>query len=159
MDPQTAELFIMNHPFTQNLGADQSRVLSGCAQERRIPAGGYLWRQGQLPDALFLVGSGELSLEILIPNEGPLEIETIRGGEAYGEWLEPLMRCDFDVRAVTSVEGVLLPGAGLRGACEADLALGYALSTRWVAVRSERLRRARRKLIEFQGGVIPPLPG
>ena len=57
----------------------------------------------------------------------------------------------FDARATTPVSAVALDGACLRGKCDRDPALGYALMQRVSHVMYERLQDARMRLLDLYG--------
>jgi CRP/FNR family cyclic AMP-dependent transcriptional regulator len=147
-DP-SIEQVLKAHPLTRELRRDHARLLSAHAQNRVFAAGEYLWRQGEEGDALLLIHSGEVDLEISVPNQGPLPVETIVAGEALGcSWMAPSERWQFDARALTPVQAVVLQGRHVREACDQDVALGYELLKRLTPAIAQRLQRARLRLIE-----------
>jgi hypothetical protein len=79
-------------------------------------------------------------------------IETIESGEVIGwSWLFEPYRWHFDARALTVVRATAFDGACLRGKCEADPALGYALMSRFAQVLIERLQWTRLRLLDLYG--------
>jgi len=67
------------HPFAQGLSEDHLDALAGCARLLLCAPGAYLWRQGQKPEVVFLVSRGHVVLEIQIPNQGSLEVDSFEG--------------------------------------------------------------------------------
>jgi CRP/FNR family cyclic AMP-dependent transcriptional regulator len=63
----------------------------------------------------------------------------------------PPYRWAFDARAVEPTAAVALDGACLRGKCDEDPALGYALLQRFSLVMVERLQAARVRLLDVYG--------
>jgi hypothetical protein len=57
----------------------------------------------------------------------------------------------FGARAVESTSAVAFDGACLRGKCDTDPALGYALMQRVSQVMYERLQAARVQLLDMYG--------
>ena len=57
----------------------------------------------------------------------------------------------FDARASESTSAVAFDGACLRGKCESDPAVGYALMQRVAQVMLDRLEAARLRLIDMYG--------
>jgi hypothetical protein len=88
-------------------------------------------------------------LEISIPGEGPLPLETIVAGEVLGwSWLVPPYRWHFDARAATPVLALALDGECVRVKCERDEGLGYQVLKRFAPVIAHRLEITRARLIE-----------
>ena len=119
------------HPFVLHLDPRHLETLLECAQECRFKRGEYLKRQGEPADQIYLIQSGEVTLEISLPHDALLRIETLGSGQVPG-WpgLAEPYRWRFDARAVTSVEGFALDTACLRAKYErdpADLGRGGAL--------------------------------
>lgn len=141
---------LQEHPFLQGFTAEHLVAIGRCARWCDIGAGQYLWRQGEPADCFYLIQSGQIALEIMIPNQGPLQIETVGAGEVFGwSWLTPPHRWLFDVRTVTDVRAVVLNGACLREQCERNESLGYAWLNRLVPVIGHRLETTRLKLLEL----------
>ncbi len=141
---------LKDHPFTKDLDADHLASLTRCARPCKTQQGIYLWRQGQHADGLLLIQSGQVDLEIGIPLQGPLRIETIGEGEVLGwSWLLPPYRWHFDARAITAVQGIYLEGPCLRQTCESDPALGYQVLRTLTPLIAKRLETARLRLLEL----------
>lgn len=156
MPVQSLEVVLKDHPFVQDLDREHVATLAGCAQNRNFETGEYLWRQGEQADVFYLIRSGKIALEIFVPHQGPLQIETVGEGEAFGwSWLVPPYRWHFDVRAVTPVRAFVLDGHCLRQKLEQDPNLGYQLLKRFVPVLAKRLTATRLKLLDMYGGPKP----
>jgi len=146
----SAEEMLSQHPFTRGMDPAQIDRLGGCGEPRTIPAGEYLWRQGNLADTLFIVQSGVVTLEIWIPNQGPLAVETVSGQEVVGwSWFGPPHLWHFDARAVTNVTGLALNGVCVESACELDARLGYELLKRLNVIVATRLQKSRLRLLDL----------
>ena len=102
MSPKIADF--REHAFVQQMLPAHSRLLAKCATERVIPKGGYLKRQGAPADEIYLIRSGTVALEISLPHEGALCIETVRAGSVVG-WscFVPPYRWRFDARTLSDV--------------------------------------------------------
>jgi CRP-like cAMP-binding protein len=144
-----SEQMLHDHPLTQTLSPAHTGSLAECAGSRIFQPGEYLWRQGEKNEDLLLVLTGEVALEIFIPNQGPLRVDHVRAGEALAcSWLTASARCVFDARAVTTTQVVLLDGAKVRRACEQDGTLGYQLLKRVTPLLAQTLQRTRLRLVE-----------
>lgn len=118
----------------------------------RYPADTYLFHEGEAADRLFLVRSGRVALELLVPGRGPLIIDTIREGEALGlSWIGQPRRWSFDARALEPVEAIAFDGADVRALCERDPRLGYQITLRLAEVMLRRMQSARLRLIDLYG--------
>ena len=138
------------HPFTKGMDQGHIHALARCARNHTVLAGEYLWRQGDQAEGLFLIQSGDVALEIWIPNEGPLSVETIHAGEIVGgSWLGPPHHWQFDARVLTALQAVVINGECIEKACEQDGALGYELLKRFALVIGARLQRTRLRLLDL----------
>lgn len=138
------------HAFTKGMSPGHIHALADCARNHTAQAGEYLWRQGDQAEGLFLIQSGDVALEIWIPNEGPLSVETIHAGEIVGgSWLGPPHRWQFDARALTALQAVVINGNCVEKACEQDGSLGYELLKRFALVIGSRLQRTRSRLLDL----------
>ena len=79
-------------------------------------------------------------------------VDTAHADDVVGwSWLVPPYRWLFDARATEETSAIAFDGACLRGKCEADPAIGYALLQRVVQVMSARLQSARVRLLDLYG--------
>jgi len=143
---------LRDHPFLRGLEPKHIQALAGSACHRSYATGEHLWRQGEEADALYLICAGQVALEIYIPHQGPLHVDTTEAGEALGwSWLVPPYQWKFDARALTPVLTLSLDGEGLRRLAEKDHGLGYQLLKRFVPVIGRRLDVTRMRLLELHG--------
>jgi CRP/FNR family transcriptional regulator, cyclic AMP receptor protein len=161
MDTKTMEELLGGHPFFAGLGADELRLVAGCASNVHFAAGDYIFSQGSAAGSFYVVRHGRVALEINSPARGPLTIDTIDGGEVLGwSWLIPPYRYFSDARAVTPVSATALDGTCLRGKCEEDAELGYQLLKRVAAVMYQRMQSARIRMLDLYGSepaaMVPP---
>jgi CRP-like cAMP-binding protein len=139
------------HPFFAGLRPADLEGLASVAEIREVGAGEYLWRQGDPATALYMVLSGRISLEILVPQQGPLQIEIARKGESIAcSWGFAPYRWQFDARALEPSTTVVLRVDRLREMCERDPALGYCMIKRVASSLETRLSGSRRRVLELQ---------
>jgi len=139
------------HPFFAGLTAADLQNLAGIAEVRDFGSGEYLWRQGDPALALYMVASGRISLEILVPQQGPLQIEVARWGEAIAcSWGFAPYRWQFDARAMQATSVVVLEVSALRKLCDQDPVLGYEMIKRVASSLENRLQNSRRRVLELQ---------
>jgi CRP-like cAMP-binding protein len=150
--PRPLETVLAEVPFLEDLGDAQLALIAGCGSNVRFREGETLFREGDPADTFYVVRHGHVSLETFVPARGPMVIETIESGEVLGwSWLFPPYRWHFDARALSLVRATAFVGACLRGKCDADPALGYALMQRFAQLLIERLQWTRLRLLDLYG--------
>jgi CRP/FNR family transcriptional regulator, cyclic AMP receptor protein len=149
---QTIEQLLDQAPALQALGADHRATLAGCASNCVFTRGERIMREGDPADAFYVVRDGTVALETEVPGRGAIVLQTLHDGELLGwSWLVPPYRVAFDARSLATTHAIALDGACLRGKCEADPALGYALLKILSAVFVARLQDTRLRLLDLYG--------
>lgn len=140
------------HDFTAGLEADARATIAGCGHNVRFAAGETIFREGGSADWFYLIRRGRVAIEMMIPGRGRTTIQSLGPGEILGvSWLFPPYRWSFDARAVTETGAIAFDAACLRGKCDADPTLGYALMRRFAPKLSERLQAVRLQLADLYG--------
>jgi len=149
---ETIDALLRDAPVFHGLPAEDLTLLAGCAGNVHFDPGAMLFREGDAADTFYLIRHGSVALEMYVPARGPAIIETLEAGEVAGwSWLFPPYRWHFDARALTAVRATAFDGACLRGKCEDDPRLGYALMSRFAQVLIERLQWTRLRLLDLYG--------
>jgi SulP family sulfate permease len=65
-------------------GAATTRLV-GYLERREVSSGAYLMRQGDAPDVLYFIESGQVTAQLEQPGRELLRLETMRGGRMVGE--------------------------------------------------------------------------
>ena len=139
-------------PVFAGLDEETLTFIAGCGRNVRFEAGERVFEEGQHADTFYVVRHGAVALETYMPGRRPLVIETLHDGDVVGwSWLVPPYRWSSDARAVEPTAAVALDGACLRGKCDEDPALGYALLQRFSHVMVERLQATRLRLLDVYG--------
>ena len=139
---------LATHPFLRGMSPGQLGVLAGTARDVRFPVRHRLFEDGGNATRFWLIRSGHISLDLHIPGEGPVVIETIGMGELLGwSWLFPPYKWAFGAVAAAPVEAFEFDVPAVRDRCAADPGLGYELNQRLTEVLAKRLRAARIRLI------------
>jgi len=148
----TIEQLLGDVPFFSTLAPEHVALIAGCGSNVHFDEDEVLFREGEQADNFYLVRHGVVSVEMFVPARTTTTIETIEAGEIIGwSWLFPPFRWHFDGRALGPVRATSFDGACIRGTCEADPALGYALMTRFAQVLMERLQWTRLRLLDVYG--------
>jgi len=149
---RTLAEYLPEHPFFAGLDAAAMELVVGCAQNVHFNEGDVLFRAGTPANTFYVIRHGRVALEVHDPQRRTMVVATLGDGEVAGwSWLVPPYQWVFDGRAVSSVSAVALDGACLRGKCDRDPALGYALMQRVAHVMYERLQDARMRLLDLYG--------
>jgi CRP/FNR family cyclic AMP-dependent transcriptional regulator len=149
---QTLEQLIAAAPVFAGLEESQLELIGGCGRNDRVDAAAYLLREGEPAERFFMIREGAVALEVAAPGRGAIVIETLHAGDVVGwSWLFSPYRWQLDARAVEACALVTFDGACLRGKCEADHELGYALMSRFAANLVDRLQATRLQLLDVYG--------
>jgi CRP/FNR family transcriptional regulator, cyclic AMP receptor protein len=136
------------HPFLRGMPSEQLDALAETASEVTFPARHRLFDDGGNAGHFWLIRSGQVALDLDVPGQGPMVIETLGMGELLGwSWLFPPYRWAFGAVAVRPVQAFEFDAAALRAHCASDPALGYELTQRVARVLAHRLQATRVRLI------------
>ena len=135
-----------------SLTPEHRATLAGCARNCGFETGERIMREGEPADAFYVIRHGAVALETVVPQRGPVVLQTLHDGELLGwSWLVPPYRTAFDARSLGTTRAIAFDGACLRDKCEADPALGYALLKLLSGVFTERLQDTRLRLLDLYG--------
>src|SRR5580704_2040683 len=143
---------LATHPFLHGMSPQELTWLAGTARDVNFPARHRLFEDGGSANRFWLIRSGHVSLDLHIPGQGPVVIETIGMGEPLGwSWLFPPYRWAFGAVAAAPVEAFEFDAAAVRECCAVDPGLGYELTQRLAYVVAKRLQATRVRLITASG--------
>lgn len=147
---QTIGQYLAEHPFFVGLDDEVLEELAGCATNIHLRPNEYLLREGEPADRFYAIRHGRVSIEVRKPAGLPVVLDTAQDGEIVGwSWLIPPNRSKFDARATSETSAVAFDAACLRGKCEEDPKVGYALLHRVTQVMDRRLQSARLRLLDL----------
>jgi CRP/FNR family transcriptional regulator, cyclic AMP receptor protein len=140
-------------PFLRGMPPSQLGTLTEAVSDVKFPGGHRIFDEGGYAARFWLIQSGHVSLDMQVPGEGPVTIDTIRIGELLGvSWLFPPYRWSFGAVCVGPVEAFEFDAAAVRDYCAADPVFGYEFSRRLIPVLATRLQGTRAKLIARSRG-------
>jgi CRP/FNR family transcriptional regulator, cyclic AMP receptor protein len=149
---RTIEQLISEVPLFEGLADSDLEVIAGCGTNVSFEADDVLFREGDPASTFYVVRHGRVALQIPLTNAPAITITTVEPGEVVGwSWLFPPHRDRFDAVALTAVRATAFDGECLRGKCERDAKLGYALMSRFAQVLIERLQWTRLQLLDVYG--------
>ncbi|MFA6003644.1 MAG: cyclic nucleotide-binding domain-containing protein [Elusimicrobiota bacterium] len=141
---------IARHEFFRDFKPQHLQIFQDCASDGRYGRDQFLLRQGQGAERFFLIRKGEVRLELLTPEYGPIPIQTVGPGEVVGwSWIVPPYKSSFDARAVEALHVIVFDTSELRRRCEQDFELGYRVLQKFTAALSLRLDAVRARLVEY----------
>jgi CRP-like cAMP-binding protein len=140
------------HPFFAGLPREAVEVVSGCAANVVYAPASYVFREGGPADRFFVLRAGRVSLEVYLPGRGARVFQILGPGDALGaSWLAEPYVWSWDARALDRVRAVAFDAVCLRGKCDADPVVGYALMKRFLPIVVERLQAARMQALDLYG--------
>ncbi len=136
------------HPFLHGISHDHLAVLAEAASDVTFPAKQRLFEDGGSATRFWLLQSGYVCLDLQVPGQGRVKIDTIGIGELLGwSWLFPPYRWAFGAVAESPVEAFEFDARMIRARCAADPAFGYEVTQRLAYVVAKRLQATRVRLI------------
>ena len=99
------------HPFLHGMSRDHLAVLAEGAADVTFPAKQRLFEDGGSATRFWLLQSGHVCLDLHVPGQGRMKIDTIGMGELLGwSWLFPPYRWAFGAVAASRVEAFEFDG-------------------------------------------------
>jgi CRP/FNR family cyclic AMP-dependent transcriptional regulator len=145
--------YLPEHPFFKGLDPELIEFLAGCAKNVHFKEGEIIFREGDKADTFYVIRKGRVAIQVHHPAGGGQIFDTADAGDVVGwTWLVPPYKWIFDATASEDVSAVAFDGECMRGKCEDDCAVGYALFKRVALVMYERLEAARMRLLDLYGG-------
>jgi CRP/FNR family transcriptional regulator, cyclic AMP receptor protein len=139
---------LTTHPFFHGMSGDHLAVIAGAASDVAFPAGHRLFEDGGSANRFWLIQSGQVALDLHVPGEGRVRIDSIGMGELLGwSWLFPPYEWAFGAVAAGPVVAFEFDGQAIRASCASDPALELEITQRVARVLAKRLQSTRAKLI------------
>src|SRR6266700_729990 len=139
---------LATHPFLHGISRDHLATLAQVASDVTVPARHRFFENGGHATRFWLVQSGHVTVDVHVPGQGRVPIDSIGMGELIGwSWLFPPFTWAFGAVAASPVEAFEFDGRAVRIRCESDPVLGYELTRRLARVVAKRLQATRVRLI------------
>jgi CRP/FNR family transcriptional regulator, cyclic AMP receptor protein len=136
------------HPFLRGMPPRYLGALAASTSDVRFPAGYRIFEEGGYASRFWLIRCGHIALDLHMPGDGPMIIETIGMGALLGcSWQFPPYRWAFGAVTISACEAFEFDAPAVRACCAADPVLGYELTRRLVQVLAGRLQATRTKLL------------
>jgi CRP/FNR family transcriptional regulator, cyclic AMP receptor protein len=139
---------LATHPFLHGMSGPHLAILAQAASDVVFPARHRLFEDGGHARHCWLIQSGSVALDLNVPGQGRVRIDTLGIGELLGlSWLYPPFTWSFGAVTISRVQAFELDGRAVRASCVADPEFGYELTQRLTRVMANRLQATRIKLI------------
>lgn len=139
---------LVTQRFLHGMQASQLDALAKTASEVLFPARHRIFANGEYADKFWLIESGHVALDVLVPGEGEVVIGRVGIGGLVGwSWLLPPYRWAFGAVCVTEVKAFQFNAQVVRDLCAADPELRDEFTSRLFQVVAGRLQDTRAKLI------------
>lgn len=140
------------HPFFAGLSEDCMQLIAGCGEHVVFRSGATIASEGSAANEFYVIERGRVALQLHTSATGALLIQTLDAGDILGwSWLFPPFRWSIDARAMQDVHVIRLDGKCLRGKCDTDPAMGYALMQRFSYIMSQRVEATRLQVLDLYG--------
>jgi CRP-like cAMP-binding protein len=145
--------------FLHDIGPMHLEQIAQIARVRDFNAEDIVFRQGDVAQFIYMVISGNVSLEICAAGTGCTQILTLGPGELLG-WSAVLEQLSFTARAraVEATRLVEINVAQLLAMCDQDPQFGYTLMRQVAVALAKRLSATRMQLLDVYGASLPVVP-
>ncbi|MFJ9407127.1 Crp/Fnr family transcriptional regulator [Streptomyces sp. NPDC101393] len=133
------------------------------AHDVAFEAGARIFEEGGLADHFWIIHTGSVNLDIQVCDRLPAHVGMLGHGDLLGwSWLVPPYTWQVGAEASSPVRAHEFDARAVRALCEADTALGLAVTHRVLDVLAHRLQATRRHLLDLYGPpgarIIPASP-
>lgn len=149
MDRESIDEYLSTHVFFSDLDDKSKKTLAESADVLQIKQGEVLFQPGASSDKFYLLLTGQVSVRVPALMGPALEIQTLNPDQVLGwSWLIPPYRWSFQAMAVEDSELLEFDGKRILANCEEDSDFGYHLLKIFAGLMSERLDKARQKMMD-----------
>jgi CRP/FNR family transcriptional regulator, cyclic AMP receptor protein len=147
---------LVTQRFMRGMEPGHLEALAEAASEVMFPARHRIFADGDYADKFWLVQSGHVALDMLVPGEGLVVIGEVGIGGLVGwSWLLPPYHWAFGAVCVTEVRAYQFNAQRVRELCAADQAFRDEFTRRLFEVVAERLHDTTTRLTARLHDVSP----
>ena len=138
------------HGFLAGASIGTVSLLSKHARVETFDPGTLILREGEDADTVYLITEGRVAIEIHVPAQAPIVIDTVGPGHVVGlSWVAAPFRWQFDARTVGPVEAVAIDAKHLREELAVHPEAAADIHSRVSAVLLARLQATRIRLLDL----------
>lgn len=146
-------------PLLHVLPAEGRERLMQSAHEVSFPEGTRIFEEHGLADRFWIIRTGSVNLDIQVAGQRAAVVEMLGHGDLVGwSWLVPPYTWRMGAEAFTPVRAYEFDATAVRALCEADPALGLAITRRVLEVVARRLQATRLRLVDLGGRGASSMP-
>jgi CRP/FNR family cyclic AMP-dependent transcriptional regulator len=139
---------LVTQRFLHGMQASQLDALAQTASEVMLPAGHRIFAEGDYAGKFWLIESGFVALDVLVPGEGQVVIGRVGIGGLVGwSWLLPPYQWLFGAVCASEVKAFQFHAQAVRDLCAVDPRLSDELTSRLFQVVMGRLQDTKARLI------------
>jgi CRP-like cAMP-binding protein len=156
MDEQALADALREVRFLHDIDNEHLKRIAEVTRLRDVPEGQVIFRQGDVPQDVFLVVSGSVALDIAV-NGGQKRIMSVGPGEILG-WSALLEQTQMTATATALAPTCVaeINTQQLLAICRHNPRLGYELLRRTSLALASRLSATRMQLLDSYGAPLPP---
>lgn len=133
--------------LTRDMETKYLKKLASMASEVEFSEGEVIYQKGDMGRAVYLIEEGQVVVEMVVPGQGQISINTFGPGQFFG-WssLFPSERKMAWTRTTKPTRAIAINANRLRAACQFDHNLEYAIVRRAARAMVDRILANRRQL-------------
>lgn len=137
-------------PLFQGLKEEYLDFLAECGSNEVFQAGKSIFHEGDHADFCYVLRSGRVAVETVVPGKAPLVIQTLDAGEVLGwSWIQSPFRWNFRGRTLELSRTLTLDAQKIRDRCSIDHDFGYFLLKRFTPIIVSRLQATRLQVMDI----------
>jgi CRP-like cAMP-binding protein len=138
---------LRRYSYFANISDESLKQLAMMAEEKRVPAGTVMFREGDTAAHLSIILAGEIDIQYELGSGEMRTVDVLTAGDILG-WSALIEPYRYTAIATATQDVVLarIDGPQLRALCEADAQLGYRLVVQVAKLLGHRLEGARIQL-------------
>ena len=150
MPSQAVLQMLQESEIVRDLSQEQIEKLATLASERTFSEGEMIFRENEVGNVLYVIGEGQVAIEIRVPGRGRSTILTVGPGQLLG-WssLFPSERKTANARCVRATRALAIDATRLREMIHQDHDLGCLLLWSIAEIIAGRLKATRLQLLDI----------
>ena len=138
---------LRRYPYFAGINDESLKQLAMIAEERSVPAGSVMFREGDPASHLSVILKGEVNIQYMLGNGELRTVDTLVDGDLlmWSALVEPYKATALGT-TTKETQLVRIDAAKLRQLCEQEPILGYRLMTQVAKLLAHRLEGARVQL-------------
>jgi CRP-like cAMP-binding protein len=136
--------------FLHDIALSYLKQIAPLAEVKEYRPNTFIFREGDVGRFIYLVADGHVALEVGVPGQGAVQIDTVGVGELLG-WSPVLGTGPMtaSARTVTPCQLIALDAARLSALCARNPTFGMEFIRRMASVLARRLSSTRMQLVDF----------